>query len=318
MLVLLRETFAQWTEAKAPRLGAALAFYAVISLAPLLIFLLAVVGSLFGQQAAEGKLVDKISTLVGQPVAEVVQEVVRQADQPWSGVLPTIIGIVVLLFGASGIFSGLQDALNTIWRVAPKPDRWLWEMIRERFVSILLVLFAGLLLLASVVLTSVLTALARGWDPPTVLGVSAWTLLNLVISFAVITLLFAMIYKMLPDAKVHWGDVWVGAIGTALLFILGRDLLAVYLAYFGGASSYGAAGSLVVLLLWIYYTAQILLFGAAFTRVYAQRFGTGVQPTANAMALNAEDLAREGILLRKLSPEEQGLPQSPSSTDAKR
>jgi membrane protein len=300
-LPLLGETYQQWTEAKAPRLGAALAFYTVISLAPLMIFLLALAGRIYGPQAAAGELVEEIRGTVGEPVAKVVQDMVRNADQPGSGVLATILAVVVLLFGASGVFVGLQDALNTIWRVAPKPDRWLLGMIRDRFFSIVLVLGTGFLLLVSLVLTSVIDVLGHLWVPPSQLGGWPWVVLNAAVSFAVITLLFALIFKYLPDAKVRWSDVWVGAIGTALLFNVGKHLLSLYLTYAGGASAYGAAGSLVVLLLWVYYSSQILLFGATFTRVYAQKYGEGIKPTENAMLLGPTEMAREGAVLRKPS-----------------
>jgi membrane protein len=291
---MLRATYQQWAEAKAPRLGAALAFYAVISLAPLLVLLLAVAGLVFGADAAAGRIVQETRGIVGQPVAEVVQEMVRQASQPWSGVLATVISLGVLLFGASGVFDSLQDALNTIWRVAPKPDRWLLALIRDRFFAILFVLATGLLLIASVVLTSVLAALETYWAAEVPLPYWFWEGVNTGASFAVIAVLFALIYKYLPDAKVRWGDVWVGAAGTAVLFNVGKHLLALYLTYVGPSSSYGAAGSLVVMLLWVYYSAQVLLLGAAFTHVYAQRYGAGVRPGANAMLLGPTRWKEEG------------------------
>ncbi len=292
---LLRDTYTHWDEAKAQRMGAALACYAVISLAPLLVLVLAGAGLLFGPQAAAGEVVGEIEGTVGRPVAEALQGMIKEAQRPWSCTLATVLGLAVLLFGASGVFIELQDSMNTIWGVAPKPGRGAMGLVRDRFLSFTLILGTCFLLLVSLVVTATLAAVSRIWAPSSMPGGAwLWQALNAAVAFAVITLLFALIFKVLPDAKVRWKDTWIGAASTALLFTLGKYLLGLYLVHGGVTSGYGAAGSLVVVLLWVFYSSQILLFGATFTRAYADRYGGGVVPADNALPLSAEDRARQG------------------------
>ena len=292
---LLTETFADWNEDKAPQLAAALAYYALFSLAPLLVICIAVAGLVFGREAVEGQLFGQIRGFVGDTGAAAIQEMIKSASSPTAGIISAIIGVVTLLFGAAGLFGQLQDALNTIWEVQPKPNQGLWAMVRQRFFSFGMVLGTGFLLLISLVLSTALAAVGE-YGRQLLPGVEfLWTLLNLLIAFAVTAGLFALIFKLVPDAKIGWGDVWVGAVVTALLFSLGRFVLAQYLGRSTFGTTYGAAGSLIVVLLWIYYSAQILFFGAEFTQVYARTHGSRIQPAANAERVGEEDRAQQGI-----------------------
>jgi membrane protein len=285
-----------WLEAKAPRLGAALAFYAVISLAPLLVLVLGVAGLILGPEAARGELAGQIEGTVGKTMADALQGMIQAAHKPWDGTAHTLLGVVVLIFGASGVFAELQDAMNTVWQVAPKPGRALLSIVRDRFLSFAMIMVICFLLLASFVVSTALAVLARCWTPASVPGGPwLWEGLNFLVSFAVITLLFALILKVLPDAQVRWGDVWIGAAMTSLLFTLGKFLLSLYLVRSGVTSGYGAAASLVIVLLWVYYASQIVIFGATFTRAFAQYRGNGVQAAANAVNLTALDRAKQGI-----------------------
>jgi membrane protein len=294
---LLKDAFNAWLDAKAPRLGAALAFYTVVSLAPLLVFAVWAAALVFGPDAAAGRLSGQLAGTVGQPMADALQEMIRKANRPWHGIGHTILGVAMLLFGASGVFAELQDAMNTIWQVTPRPGRWLMTIVRDRFLSFLMVMGVCLLLLLSLAATTALAFVERLWKYPSMLpgGPWLWHGLNLGVSFVVVTVLFALILKILPDAKVRWRDVWLGAVTTAVLFTLGKYVLGVYLARGDVTSGYGAAGSLLVVLLWVYYASQILLFGAALTRAWAVCCGGGIEPTRHAVALTAEDRARQGI-----------------------
>lgn len=291
---LLKETIAEWNEDKAPRLAAALAYYTVFSLAPVLIIVIAIAGLVFGQEAAQGEVVNQIQGLVGRDGAEVIESALKSAHRSGPG-LASIINLVILLFGASGVFAQLQDALNTVWEVAPKPGQGLFNVLRQRFLSFAMVLVIAFLLLVSLVLSAGLAALSSlmngllpGFD-------FLWQLLNFAISFGVVTLLFAAIYKILPDAKVAWGDVWIGAAITALLFAIGKLLIGIYLGNASFGSAYGAAGSLVVILAWVFYSALILFFGAEFTQVYARRYGSRIVPADYAVRLTREDMAAQGL-----------------------
>ncbi len=292
---LLKETFTEWNTDKASRLAAALAYYTIFSLAPLLIIAIAIAGAVFGEEAARGEIVAQIQGLVGREGAQFIQTAIENASRPKTGSIASIISIVVLLFGASGLFAQLQDALNTIWEVQPKPGRGLVGIIRDRFLSFTMVLGVGFLLLVSLVLSAVLAGVVNflGDMLP---GIGfLLQLANFVLSFAVTTLLFALIYKVLPDVKIAWGDVWIGAIITSLLFSLGRLLLGLYLGNSSFGSTYGAAGSVVIILVWVYYAAQILFFGAEFTQVYASRFGSRIVPDENSVRLNEKARAEQGM-----------------------
>lgn len=293
---LFKTTINEWLADKAPRLGAALAYYSMFSIAPLLIIAIGIAGLIFGQDAAEGQIVGQIGETVGTGVAEAVQGMVQSASSPRAGTIATIVGIVMLFFGASGVFGQLQDALNTIWKVAPRPGRGIKGFLKDRFWSFTMVLGIAFLLLVSLVLTTALEAISKFISPECLAGgLCLWQVVNALLSFVTITVLFGLTFKVLPDAKVAWRDVWVGAATTALLFTLGKYLIGLYLGRSSLTSAYGAAGSLVLVLVWIYYSAQIFLFGAEFTRVYAQYSGTRIEPTPNAVLLTEADRAREGI-----------------------
>ncbi len=292
---LLKDTFAEWQEDKAARLAAALAYYTAFSLAPLLIIVIAIAAVVFGQDAAQGEIVGQIQGLVGKEGAEAIQTMIENSRKPAEGSIATIISLVILFFGASGVFNALQDALNTIWEVAPKPGRGVTAIVKDRFPSFAMVLGIGFLLLVSLVVSAALSALSNylGHLLPSLKIV--WPVVNFLFSFGVITVLFAMIYRTLPDVKIAWGDVWIGAAITSLLFAIGKAFIGLYLGNSSVGSTYGAAGSFVVLLLWLNYSAQILFFGAEFTQVYANRYGSRIEPSENAVLLTEEARIQQGI-----------------------
>ena len=295
---LVKATFSDWTEDKASRLAAALAYYTVFSIAPLLIIVIAVAGRFFGDDAVRGEVATQIQGLIGnEDAAQMIEDMVAAARKPTTSTVATIIGVITLFLGASGLFGQLQDALNTIWEVAPKPGRGWLATIKDRFLSFTMVLGIGFLLLVSLILSATLSAVS-GWlgsDEESVV----WQVFNFLISFGVITLLFAMIYKILPDVKIAWSDVWIGAAATALLFTLGKFLIGLYLGRSGISSTFGAAGSLVLILIWVYYSAQILFLGAEFTQVYATKYGSRIEPADNAVPVTADARAQQGLPRRQ-------------------
>ena len=292
---LLKETFKEWNEDKASRLAAALSYYTVFSLAPLLIITIAIAGAVFGDDAARGEIVRQIQGLVGKDGAEVIQTALENAQRPDTRNLASIISIGILLFGASNVFAQIQDALNTIWEVQPKPGRSLVQTLRKRFLSFAMVGGVGFLLLVSLIVNTGLAAMVNYFSN-LVPGVDwIWQIANFAISFGVITFLFAIIYKFMPDVKINWSDVWVGSAITSLLFVIGKSLLGLYLGNGSFGSAYGAAGSLVVVLAWINYAAQIIFFGAEFTQVYASKYGSRIVPDENAMRVPEVDRAKQGM-----------------------
>jgi membrane protein len=295
ILGLFKETFQEWQEDKASKLAAALSYYTAFSVAPLLIIVIAIVALVFGQDAAEGRIDEQIRGLVGAQGAKAIQEMIVNSRKPAEGTIATIISVVILLFGASGVFAELQDSLNTIWEVAPKPGQGVKAVVKQRFTSFAMVLGIGFLLLVSLGLSTALAAVGGylGQLLPNLDIVVR--LLNFAISFGVITLLFAMIYRILPDVKIAWGDVWLGAAITSLLFSIGKWAIGLYLGNSSVGSTYGAAGSFVVFLLWVNYSAQILFFGAEFTQVYANKYGSQIVPDKNAIPLTDEARAKQGI-----------------------
>lgn len=282
---LIQETFKEWSDDKASRLAAALSYYTIFSIAPLLMIAIALAGLVFGREAATNQVVNEMRGLVGDDGASVIQTILQNASKTTSGVLATVIGIVTLLIGASGAFGQLQDSLNTIWEVKPREGRGIKGILRDRFLSFSMVLVIGFLLLVSLVLSAVLAGVGKYLSDVLPLSSVLLQAINFIISLGVTSLLFALIFKVLPDAYVRWRDVWVGSVVTALLFSLGRFLIGLYLGRSSVSSAYGAAGSLVVILLWIYYSAQILFLGAEFTQVYAGKFGKSIVPKPNAVRL---------------------------------
>lgn len=275
VLALARETFDRWMEDKASGLAAALAYYALFSLAPLLLIATSVAGLVFGQEAAEGHLYVQIAGLVGRDSAKAIQAVVADMGVHRSGgVVATVVGVLVLLFGATGVFAQLQDSLNTVWRAKSPTTNGILDWFRVRFLSFGMVMGVGFLLLVSLILSAGLAGVGQflgafipGW---VVLG----HVLNVLVSLTGITGLFAMMYKVLPDTAVAWRDVWLGALVTSFLFTVGKLAIGFYLGQASVASSYGAAGSVVIVLLWVYYSSLILYLGAEFTHVYSLRCGS--------------------------------------------
>lgn len=282
---MIKETFSEWSDDKASRLAAALSYYTIFSIAPLLIIAIGVAGLVFGHEAAMNQLMGQIRGMVGEDGAQVIQTILQNASKTTSGIVATVVGGVTLLIGASGAFGQLQDSLNTIWEVKPKKGRGVKGMVRDRFLSFSMVLFIGFLLLVSLLLTAVLAGIGKYLSDLLPMSAAVLQAMNFGVSLTVTAILFALIFKVLPDAIVRWRDVWVGALVTALLFSLGRFLIGLYLGRASIGSAYGAAGSLVVLLLWVYYSAQILFLGAEFTQVYAKRFGEAIVPKPNAEPL---------------------------------
>ena len=281
---LLRLSYQDWKEDKASRLSAALAYYTIFSLAPLLIIVIAVTGLFWQQQAVREQLMSQIQSLVGGEGARFVSDLLSSASNPSKGITAAIIGIITLVFGALGVFNELHNSLNIIWNVPEEETKGFLESVKkiifDRFLSFTMILGIGFLLLVSLVISTALSAVQEAFGNAFPLSQLIWQIINLVVSIGVITVLFALIYKVLPDAEIAWQDVWMGAVVTAALFSLGKFVIGIYLGNTAVASSFGAAGSLVLLLLWIYYSAQILFFGAEFTQVYANNYGSKILPEA--------------------------------------
>ena len=278
---LMKQTGKEFIDDNVPRLGAALAFYTALSLAPMLLIVIGIVGLAFGDEAARGEIARQLSDLLGRDQAEVVQSMLAKSGSQSSGVLATVVGVVTLLFGATGVFAELQGALDVVWNVKPEQtSHGIWATVRDRLLSFSMICGMAFLLLVSLVLSAALSALGHvfeNWLPYS----SVWLRLgNCLASFLVTGLMFAMIFKVLPHARPKWRDVWIGAALTALLFNVGKYLIGLYLGTASVGSTFGAAGSFVALLVWIYYSTQILLLGAEFTQVYAMRHGTGKEAVA--------------------------------------
>jgi membrane protein len=256
-------------------MGAALAFYTLFSIAPLLLIVISVAGLVFGEQAARGEIMDQITGMVGADSANAVESLLQGLNRPAIGVMGSLLGLVVMLVGATTVFAELQDAMDRIWRAPSRPTGGgLWRVLRSRMLSLGLVLGIGFLLIVSLIASAALAALGKWWDNWFSDVAVLANVLNVAVSFALIATMFAMIYKWIPRVKVAWRDVWVGAALTAALFTVGKTLIGLYIGRSGVASPFGAAASLVVLLLWVYYSAQIFLLGAEFTWVYAHRKGS--------------------------------------------
>lgn len=289
---LLGEATRGWVAHRAQRLGASLAFYTTLALAPLSIIAIAVAGYFFGEEAARGGIVDQIELLVGKQGAIAIESLIEKASQPEQSRVATVVSIVLLLFGATGVFAELKDSLDTIWEVKRKPGLGLWLLVKTQLLAFAVVVGTGFLLLVSLLLTALLTAFTywvSQWLP---LPVWFAYLLDLSISLLVITFLFALIFKLLPDVTVSWKDVWIGAVFTAVLFMIGKFLIGMYIGSAGIGSVYGAAGSLVVVLVWTYYSSQILFFGAELIRAYAKYFDPApIVPTELAVPMSEAESA---------------------------
>ena len=274
MLSLFGEAFRDWGEDKAERLGAALAYYTIFSIGPLLVVVIAMAGLIFGDAAAQGQVAEQLEGFLGADGAATIQEMIKSASAPTAGIIATGIGVVTLLLGAAGILLQLKGALNTVWEVPPKKAANFLAGLLGWFSSFLMVLLAGLLLALSLIANSTLSAANEFLSDKLPLGPWFWQAVNYVTTLLVLTPVFAAIFKFLPDTKVAWKDVWFGAFITSILFMVGQVAIAVYLSFAKLGTTFGAASSLVVILVWIYYSAQILFFGAELTQVYAARFGS--------------------------------------------
>lgn len=281
----LKQTAVDWDAHNASRLAASLACYTLLSIAPLVVLSVAVAGIAFGDQAARGEISREIGSVVGSSAASAIEALVVNARAPSSGVIGSIVGLVILLFGASGAFNELQSALNTIWGVAPKPGRGFAGLVRDRFFSFAMVLAVAFLLMASLVVSAGLEGAGKFFAQYLPGGAGIWLLANFVISLAVTTGLFGLIFKVVPEAQIAWRDVLVGAAVTAILFAVGKWGLGFYIGRSGVTSSFGAAGSLVALVVWIYYSSQIVFLGAEFTQVFARRFGGRIRPDEGAVSV---------------------------------
>jgi membrane protein len=292
---LFRRTAIEWMKHNCPHLGAALAYYTVFSLAPLVLLLVAIFGFIYGSsEEARNKIIEQLRFLADPSVVKVFKEIAESTAKPQSSLIATGLAILIAIFGASGVFGELQNALNTIWGVRLKPNAGILAFIRARFLSFAMVAGICFLMLVSLIIESILTVLAayigRALAGGDILSVGLFKIFDLVI----VTLLFAMIFRFLPDAKISWSDVWVGAALTAVLFFIGKFFLGLYLASGAGASAYGAASSLITMLIWIYYSAQIMLFGAEFTQVSANRYGKKIVPEENAVRVEIREVELPG------------------------
>ncbi|GAB62220.1 ribonuclease [Candidatus Jettenia caeni] len=293
--ILLKNTYLEWNEDKASRLAAALAYYTIFSLAPLLIMVIAIAGFIFGQEAAQGEIVNQMKGLIGEAGAHAVERMIMSARNTSSGIIATIFALVTLFLGATFVFGQLRDALNTIWEITPKPMSGVIGFMKDRVISFAMILAIGFLLLISLVMSAALSAFSGLLNEIFPKLSFIMHSVNFIVSFGITTLLFAMIYKILPDVKIAWSDVWLGAAITSMLFTVGKFLIGLYLGKSSVSSAYGAASSLVIILIWVYYSAQIFLFGAEFTQVYANTYGSGVKPSTGATSLPEKYCAEKGI-----------------------
>ena len=274
-LAFLREVIDEWQRDAALTLGAALAYYTLFAMAPLLVLVIAVAGLALGRAAAQGEIVAQIGDLMGSEGAKAIEEMIVRASAPASGITATLVSVATMTLGASGVFGQLQSSLNQIFGAVQRPKRgWLQGMILQRLSHFGMIVAIGFLLLVSLVLSAVVAALHDMLQTHVPHLAAVLPTLNFVLSFVVVTGLFALIYKVLPDVRLAWRDVWLGAVVTALLFTVGKSLIGFWLGRAGTTSVYGAAGSLVLVLLWIYYSSQILFLGAEFTEVYSRRYGS--------------------------------------------
>jgi membrane protein len=284
----LKEIFSQWQRDRATRMGAALAYYTIFSLPPLMLIAISLAGFIFGQEAAEGRIVHEIQGLIGKDGAVTVQEMIRSVHRSHASILATIFGVITLLIGASGVFAEMQDSLNNIWGVEPQPDRSWGTVIRERLSSFTMVFATGFLLMVSLLVDTILTAFTDYFTNMFSSGLILFfiDIGNFTVSFLTVTLLFAMIYKVLPDVRLSLRDVGLGSLVTALLFTFGKYLIGLYLGNSNIGAAYGAAGSVIVILVWVFYASLIFLFGAEFTQVYVRKYGGKIKPIHQALIVD--------------------------------
>jgi membrane protein len=297
---LLKGAFNGFSDDKALKLSASLAYYTVFSLAPLLLLMISLAGAFFGKDAINNKVFHEINGLVGNQAAKQIQDMIKSVELSGKTTSAVIIGFITLLMGATSVFGEIQDSINMIWKVKAKPKRGWLKMIKDRLLSSSLIVALGFLLIVSLVVNGMVLALSdiitRFLPDITVIFIN---ILNLAISFIVITILFGVIFKVLPDVKIEWKDVRAGALFTAVLFMIGRFAIGLYISTTGTGSTYGAAGSLIVILVWVYYTAAILYFGAEFTQVYAEYKGLKIAPADYAVHIEQKEVERDVAVLPK-------------------
>ncbi len=295
---LVKDSFSEWSADKAPRLGAALSYYTVFAIAPVLLLAISVAGLVFGRDAAQGQVLEELRGLLGADAAKMVQEMLAQSAGKGSGVVGTVVGLFTLVLGATAVMIELEAALDAVWKVKPRPGRGIKGLIKERVLSLGLVLTLGFLLLVSLVTSAVLAALGGTLERVSFPGaaVVGQVLTNL-ITLGIIGVFFALVFKFLPNAHIAWRDVWVGAMVTSALFHVGKIGIGYYLGRASVGSTFGAAGSLAILLVWVYYTAQIVLFGAEFTKLWAERRGSGVHPKKDAVPAPRDGCVPDGAPL---------------------
>ncbi|MEM9809048.1 MAG: YihY/virulence factor BrkB family protein [Cyanobacteria bacterium P01_D01_bin.56] len=297
---LLQETFREWNNDKASRLAAALAYYTMFSLAPLLVIVIAIAGFFFDQADVQSQLTQQIQGLVGEEGAAFAQTALDNANTPGenTSLIASIISVVLLLIGATGVFGQLQESLNVVWNVEAKPGNAAKGFVKKRLLSFAMLLTIGFLLMVSLVLSTVLSALSAYLSGLLPGADALWQLLDFSLSVALVTVMFALLFKYVPDVEIIWSDVWTGAFITALLFTIGKFFLGAYLGNSGFSSTYGAAGSVIIILAWVYYSAQILFFGAEFTQVYARRYGSRIRPDKHAVAVSPKRPAQRDMSWR--------------------
>lgn len=291
---VLSDSFNGFINDRCLKLSASLAYYTIFSLAPLLVLVMSLISIFYGQEAIQGRIFSQINGLVGNEAALQIQEMIKNVGLSGKTNTALIFGIVTLLIGATSIFVEIQDSVNIIWRVKPKPKRGWLKLIKDRLLSSSLVVTLGFLLLVSLLVNGLVLAMSNQltrYLPD--IGVYIVSIFNFLLSTGVITVLFAIIFKVLPDAKIAWKDVRLGSVFTALLFMLGQYLIGLYIETTGTSSTYGAAGSLIVILLWVYYTAAILYFGAEFTLAYANHFGVHIEPADYAVYVEQTERERD-------------------------
>jgi membrane protein len=288
LVSLLKTTFACWNKHEAPRLGAALSFYTILSLSPLLILVVALAGLIFSRSAAQAHILGQVQTIIGPGGGKAVEAMLASAQKPTSGFLGTVVGVLSLLFGASGVFVELRSALNLIWEVKPEETSGIMGLLRERFFSFGMVLSIGFLLLVSLVVSTVLSAIGKFFGGLLPIAPTALAVLNFVVSYIGVAVLFGLIFRFVPEARVRWWNVWLGALVTAMFFTVGKTLIGIYLGKSSVGSAYGAAGSVIVVIVWVYYSAQIFFFGAEFTHAYTEAqmpaAPTGLETTEHSTA----------------------------------
>ena len=270
LLSILKTTFAAWNKHEAPRLGAALAFYTILSLSPLVIIVVALAGLIFSRSTAQAHILSQVQGMIGMEGGKAMESMLANAQKPAAGILGTIVGLLSLLFGASGVFTELRSALNLIWEVNPEETSGVVALLRERFFSFGMVLSIGFLLLVSLVVSTILAALGKFFGGLLPVPSPVLAVLNFLLSYIGVAVLFGLIFRFVPEAKVRWVNVWLGALATALFFTIGKTLIGLYLGKSSLGSAYGAAGSVIVVIVWVYYSAQIFFFGAEFTHAYSE------------------------------------------------